>query len=291
MNQYVTGAVIKELRQKNSMTQVQLADRLGVSDKTVSKWETGKGYPDITLLEPIAQAFRVSVAELLSGSPVQNANVSANMLRSQFYVCPICGNVIHSIGEAAITCHGVLLQPEMAEESDEQHKIFIEKAEDEYYVRVQHEMTKTHYISFIAAVSSERIQLVKRYPEEEAEARFKMQGVRKIFFFCNKDGLFSLNVKKGIDDKEAAYSDHEIRRKQEKIMDIFYEFGELMNLDPCDEKVQKAAEELHKITGGQKQVVIEILNDKYWRKAIGVAGGNGSLEFARKVMQEFYQTR
>ena len=291
MNQYVTGAVIKELRQKNSMTQVQLAARLGVSDKTVSKWETGKGYPDITLLEPIAQAFRVSVAELLSRSPVQNANVSANMLRSQFYVCPICGNVIHSIGEAAITCHGVLLQPEMAEESDEQHKIFIEKAEDEYYVRVQHEMTKTHYISFIAAVSSERIQLVKRYPEEEAEARFKMQGVRKIFFFCNKDGLFSLDVKKGIDDKEAAYSDHEIRQKQEKIMDVFYQFGELMNLNPCDEKVQKAAEELHEITGGQKQVVIEMLNDKYWKKAIGVAGGNGSLEFARKVMQEFYQTR
>ena len=242
-------------------------------------------------MEPIAQAFRVSVAELLSGSPVQNANVSANMLRSQFYVCPICGNVIHSIGEAAITCHGVLLQPETPEESDERHKIFIEKAEDEYYVRVQHEMTKTHYISFIAAVSSEGIQLVKRYPEEEAEARFKMQGVRKIFFFCNKDGLFSLDVKKGIDDKEAAYSDHEIRRKQEKIMDIFYEFGELMNLDPCDEKVQKAAEELHEITGGQKQVVIEMLNDKYWKRTICVAGGNGCLEFAQKVMQEFYQTR
>ena len=165
--------------------------------------------------------------------------------------------------EAFLMCHGVLLQPETSEESDEQHKIFIEKAEDEYYVRVQHEMTKTHYISFIAAVSSERIQLVKRYPEEEAEAGFKMQGVHKIFFFCNKDGVFSLDVKKGIDDKEAAYSDHEIRRKQEKIMDIFYEFGELMNLDPCNEKVQKAAEELHEITGGQKQVGIEMLNDKY----------------------------
>ncbi len=199
MNQYVTGAVIKGLRQKNNMTQAQLADRLGVSDKTVSKWETGKGYPDIMLLEPIAQAFQVSVAELLSGSPVQNANVSANMLRSRFYVCPICGNVIHSMGEAAITCHGVLLQPETLEESDEQHKIFIERMEDEYYVRVQHEMTKTHYISFIAAVSSECIQLVKRYPEEEAEAGFKMQGVRKILIFCNKDGLFSVNVHKGSD--------------------------------------------------------------------------------------------
>lgn len=199
MNQYVTGAVIKGLRQKNNTTQAQLADRLGVSDKTVSKWETGKGYPDITLLEPIAQAFQVSVAELLSGSPVQNANVSANMLRSRFYVCPICGNVIHSMGEAAITCHGVLLQPGTPEESDEQHKIFIERMEDEYYVRVQHEMTKTHYISFIAAISSNQIQLVKRYPEEEAEARFKMQGVRKILIFCNKDGLFSVTVCKGLE--------------------------------------------------------------------------------------------
>ena len=103
-------------------------------------------------------------------------------------------------------------------------------------------------------------------------------------------GVFD-GCEKKIDDKEAAYSDYEIRRKQEKIMDIFYEFGELMNLDPCDEKVQKAAEELHEITGGQKQVVIEILNDKYWKKAVRVAGGNGSLEFARKVMREFYQTR
>lgn len=199
MNQYVTGAVIKGLRQKNNMTQAQLADRLGVSDKTVSKWETGKGYPDITLLEPIAQAFQVSVAELLSGSPVQNANVSANMLRSRFYVCPICGNVIHSMGEVAITCHGVLLQPETPEESDEEHKIFIERMEDEYYVRVQHEMTKTHYISFIAAISLNQIQLVKRYSEEEAEARFKMQGVRKILIFCNKDGLFSVTVRKGLE--------------------------------------------------------------------------------------------
>ena len=115
MNQYVTGAVIKELREKNKMTQLQLAERLGVSDKTVSKWETGKGYPDITLLEPIAEAFRVSLTELISGNQVFNANVSANMMRSKFYVCPVCGNVIHSMGEAVINCHGVLLQPEQPE--------------------------------------------------------------------------------------------------------------------------------------------------------------------------------
>ena len=71
MNQYVTGTTIKELREKNKITQVQLAEKLGVSDKTVSKWETGKGYPDITLLEPIADALRVSVAELITGNPVR----------------------------------------------------------------------------------------------------------------------------------------------------------------------------------------------------------------------------
>ena len=74
MNQYVTGTTIKELREKNKITQVQLAEKLGVSDKTVSKWETGKGYPDITLLEPIADALRVSVAELITGNPVRMSN-------------------------------------------------------------------------------------------------------------------------------------------------------------------------------------------------------------------------
>jgi Predicted transcriptional regulators len=60
MNQYVTGTVIKELREKNKMTQLQLAEKLGVSDKSVSKWETSRGLPDITLLEPIADAFSIS---------------------------------------------------------------------------------------------------------------------------------------------------------------------------------------------------------------------------------------
>ena len=123
MNQYVTGAVIKELREKNKMTQLQLAEKLGVSDKTVSKWETAKGYPDITLLEPIAEAFSVSVTELISGNAVYNSNVSANVLKSKFYICPICGNVICSMGEAVIHCHGVLMTAAEPEEDDGNHKI------------------------------------------------------------------------------------------------------------------------------------------------------------------------
>ena len=216
MNQYVTGAVIKELREKYHLTQAELAEKLGVSDKTVSKWETAKGYPDISLLEPIAKVFDISVTELISGNAVNNVNVSANVMRSKFYVCPVCGNSIHSMGEAVIQCHGIILTPCQEEETDENHKIFIESVEDEYYIRIEHDMTKQHYISFIASLSPDKLQMVKLYPEGNAEARVKINGVRKILFYCNRDGLFSVTPVKGIDDKQASYDDIEERKALEQ---------------------------------------------------------------------------
>ena len=223
MNQYITGAVIKKLREKNHFTQAELAERLSVSDKTVSKWETAKGYPDISLLEPIAKVFGISITELLAGNAVSNVNVSANMMRSKFYVCPICGNIIHCMGEAVINCHGVLLTPSQAEETDENHKIFIERVEDEYYVRIEHDMTKKHYISFVAALSYDKIQMTKLYPEGNSEASFKMNGVKQIFFYCNRDGLFGINVNRAIDGKENAYDDIEERRKLEQAAKMLFD--------------------------------------------------------------------
>lgn len=216
MDQYVTGAAIRELRQQKGLTQLQLARLLSVSDKAVSKWETGKGYPDITLLEPIADAFGISVTELISGNRIQNRNVSANMMKSGFYICPVCGNVIHAMGEAVVQCHGIRLLPAEPEMTDERHKVFIERVEDEYYVRIDHEMTKQHFISFVAAASPDRMQIVKLYPEGNAETRFRISGVRKIFFHCNRDGLFTVDVLKGVDDRPSGYDDTEERRALEK---------------------------------------------------------------------------
>lgn len=196
MNQYITGTIIRKLRKKNNLTQAQLAEKLHVSDKTISKWETSKGYPDISLLEPVASVFGVSIMELLSGKAISNINVSANMLRSKFYICPVCGNVIHSIGEITISCHGIQLMPEMAEPANADHKLRIERLEDEYYIQVEHEMTKEHYISFIAAISTEGFQMIKLYPEETPEARLEIRGVKKIFFYCNRDGLFYMDINK-----------------------------------------------------------------------------------------------
>ena len=131
-------------------------------------------------------------------------------------ILSICGNIIHSMGEAVIQCHGLLLAPCQPEETDEKHKIFIERVEDEYYVRIEHNMTKSHYISFAAALSADKIQMVKLYPEGSAEARFKINGVKKILFYCNRDGLFSMDIVKGIDDKQACYETYDERKALEE---------------------------------------------------------------------------
>ena len=190
MDKYVTGEVIRRLREKKKMTQEDLAGKLYVSGKAVSKWETGQGFPDISLLEPLAKALDISVIELLSGEDVQNRNRTFNMMRGKFYVCPVCGNVIRSTGEALISCCGITLPPVDPEPEDEEHRIHVEIVEDEYYVTVDHPMTKDHYISFLAAVTDIGIQFVKLYPEGNAEARFKINRVRKLYAFCNRHGLF-----------------------------------------------------------------------------------------------------
>lgn len=194
MDNYVTGSTIKRLRERKNLTQAQLAERLDVSPKTISKWETAKGLPDISLLGAIASALDISVMELMSGDTVINGNVSANMLRSKIYVCPVCGNVINSVGEAVISCCGITLPPLEAEEADETHRAKLERIEDEWYIEISHEMTKSHYISFIAYVTSDKFELTKLYPEGNAEARFKVKGRGYLYFYCNRHGLMKVRI-------------------------------------------------------------------------------------------------
>ena len=192
MNTYVTGNTIRSLRETRKLTQTELAEQIGVSSKTISKWETAKGLPDITLLQPLAEALGISVIELMNGEHITNRNVSANLLRSKFYVCPICGNVIHTTGSAVISCCGVTLPALEAENADEDHGITIESAEDEHFVTFRHPMTKEHFISFVAFVTCDRIQLVKLYPEGNAETRLNLRGMGYLYFYCNRHGLFKV---------------------------------------------------------------------------------------------------
>lgn len=192
MNNYIKGSTIKMLRESISMTQLELGNIIGVSDKTVSKWETEKGLPDISIIESLAKALKVSLTELFSGNCIINRNVSANMMRSKLYVCPVCKNVIHSIGECVVSCCGITLPALIPETDDDSHKILSKSIEDEYFIHINHPMTKDHYIAFIAYVSSDKFEIKKLYPEGNAEARLKCRGTGKIYAFCTKHGLFEL---------------------------------------------------------------------------------------------------
>lgn len=190
MNTYVTSATIRQLREKQNLTQAELAERIGVSSKTISKWETAKGLPDISLLQPLAKALNISVIELMNGEHISNKNVSANMLRSKFYVCPVCGNIIHSTGDSLVSCCGITLPPLEAEKPDRDHDIRLTPVEDEHFLVLAHPMTKLHYISFLAFVTTDRVQLIKLYPEGNAETRMQLRGRGMLYWYCNHHGLF-----------------------------------------------------------------------------------------------------
>ena len=192
MDSYVTGTAIRQLREAKHMTQAELAEKLAVSAKAISKWETAHGLPDISLLEPLAAALGVSVLELMQGEPVVNRNRSANLLRSKLYVCPLCGNVLHATGQAVVSCCGITLPPldiSEADDADEHHQLTLERVEDELFVTIHHPMTKDHYISFIACLTGDKLQLVKLYPEGDASCRFKITGAGVLYFYCNRHGL------------------------------------------------------------------------------------------------------
>mgnify|MGYP004458159255 FL=1 len=188
---YVQNETIRALRERKALTQKQLAEKLCISDKTISKWETGKGLPDISLLEDLARVLGVSLTELMTGDLQTNENRSANLRRMGFYVCPVCGNVITAVGKGSFSCCGIPLPVQEAQPEDDAHTITVEPVEDEICVTIAHPMTKSHYISFIAWVSNDRAELVKLYPEQDITVRFKKRGHGTVYAYCNRDGLFS----------------------------------------------------------------------------------------------------
>ena len=156
--------------------------------------ETGKGLPDVTLLEPLAAALNISVQELFSGESITNRNRSSHMRRSQIYVCPLCGNIIRAVGEAVVGCCGEMLPALEAAVPDAEHAVSVEFVDGEYCVTIDHAMTREHFISFIAYVTDGAFHLVKLYPESDAQTRFPIRGAGDILFFCSRHGLFRIKA-------------------------------------------------------------------------------------------------
>lgn len=188
MDNYITGSIIKKIREEKKKTQLELANELMISEKTISKWETGKGLPDISMIEPLAKALNVSIIELFNGIQIKNSNKCANIKKIKFYVCPMCGNVIQSLGEGVYNCCGINL-PEL--EAEETNDVIIEKIENELFISIENEMSKENYISFICMVGLSKVQFVKLYPEQACETRFGYEKHGIIYYYSNRNGLFS----------------------------------------------------------------------------------------------------
>lgn len=184
------GNLIYELRVARNMTQKQLAERLFISDKTVSKWERGGGFPDLALLPDIAQVLDVRLEDLLRGEIDTNDMTGGNMKNLKFYVCPQCGNLVTASEESQIFCCGkplVALEPMKAEADD---TLEVELIENEYFVSSKHEMTKEHYIMFVALLTGDSMVLRRQYPEWDLQTRLPRMAHGKLLWYCNNHGLF-----------------------------------------------------------------------------------------------------
>lgn len=183
------GSLIRSLRNEKNMTQRQLAEPLGVTEQAVSKWERGLGGPDISLLPGLSEILGVNIEKILAGDLQPNDDDRGNLQRIKFYVCPGCGGILTSTGEAEISCCGRKLAKLELQPADEGHSLRIEPAEDEYYVVCNHEMSRTHYISFIACVTADKLLLTKLYPEQEAEIRIPWMHGAALYSYCTQHGL------------------------------------------------------------------------------------------------------
>lgn len=184
------GKLILSLRQEKNMTQKEVADALNISDKTISKWERGLGFPDVCLIKDLSNLLNVDIEKLLLGDLVPNNKDVGNLKKIKFYVCQNCENIIYSTGNPDISCCGRKLIPLICKQSDEEHNINIDEIENDFYITINHEMTKNHYISFVAYVTYDQVLLIKLYPEQNAEVRIPRQKKGKLYIYCNKHGLF-----------------------------------------------------------------------------------------------------
>ncbi len=190
------GKLFCDLRKAKGMTQKEVADKLGVVPKTVSKWETGHGFPDVSTVSALANILGVSEKTILSGDLEQNLESANNMKRTKFYVCPCCGSVMQGTGNSQVVCCGKQLEALKAVSADDEHAINISEIEDDFYIEFNHEMTKEHYISFVSYVRFDRVLTVKLYPEQDSAVRFPKMYGGKIYFYCSKHGLFEYQIKK-----------------------------------------------------------------------------------------------
>lgn len=190
-----TGMLLATLRKQKGLTQKEIADKLGITPKTVSKWETGHGFPDVATVSSLAEILGVSEQTVLSGKLEIGRGESGNMKKTKFYVCPTCGSFLTGTANSQIVCCGKPLEALVPKKVDSDHEIRITQPDDEFYIEFHHPMTKEHYISFVSYVRFDRILTVRLYPEQDGAVRIPRMYGGKLYSYCNRHGLMEHPLK------------------------------------------------------------------------------------------------
>ena len=195
MDQIKTGAVIRQLRLARGLTQEQLAERIHVSGKAVSKWECGKGCPDVSLLAALAEELDTDIRTLLAGEISQNEQENGNMKRMRFYVCRTCGNIVTASGEAAVTCCGSRLTALEPRRASAEEMLTVEDIGGEWYVTSGHPMTKEHYISFAAYLTDSSVMMFRQYPEWDFHFTMPVYRAGRLLWYCTQCGFLYQDIR------------------------------------------------------------------------------------------------
>lgn len=183
------GGLISKLRKEKNLTQKNVADLLGITNKTVSKWECGLGCPDVSLWSDLAGILGADIIQLLEGEITLNKPDNGNINKVKLYVCPFCLNVLMSTGSCSIFCCGKKLEYEIPKWKLEENKVSVEQIDMEYYISINHPMTKENYILFSAYITCDKVFLNRMYPEQSPNFRFPMITGGVLYVYSSKAGM------------------------------------------------------------------------------------------------------
>lgn len=186
-----TGELISRLRKEKGLTQKALADRLNISNKTVSKWECGLGFPDSSLWQQLSEELGADLMHILDGELRLNKKDVGKLTRMSFYVCPDCNGIVFSTSSPSIYCCGKIIDKK-ASTWELEDKINLSDVDGELLVSIDHPMNKDGYILFVAMIKNERVSIFRMYPEQSCEVRIPKIKNSLLVAYSTKLGLSTL---------------------------------------------------------------------------------------------------
>jgi len=173
---------LKAFRRSHKMTQKEFAERIRVSDKTVSAWERGDRHISAEMLTKVLRNFDISPDDFF----LTEEEISDDF---HFYICPKCDNIAIMHKKSKIFCCGIEMQKVQWNPSENSISAKTKIKNDFLYATFMHEMNYNHYIQFVALVKKNGFEIYVMNPGDSPEVCFNFRKRGRLFAYCNVHGL------------------------------------------------------------------------------------------------------